>query len=78
VPGFTADHRVLRCFRVKIVSSQCAQDYKRLLPIWESHESYAILREAHPEYERIHNDNRRRYRIGPDCLELRPKRIGAA
>jgi hypothetical protein len=56
----------------------CAHDYKRLLPIWETHETYAIVKEAHPEYERIHNHNRRRYRIGPDCLELRPKRIGAA
>jgi hypothetical protein len=56
----------------------CKADYTRLLPLWPTHEPYAILREAHTEYERIHHHNRRRYRIGADCLELRPKRIGAA
>jgi hypothetical protein len=39
---------------------------------------YAILTEARSEYERIHDLNRDRYKIGPDCLALRPKRIGAA
>ena len=64
------------CHKDQYINS--AHDYKRLLPIWETHKNYAILREAHPEYERIHNHNRHRYRISPDCLELRPKRIGAA
>lgn len=64
------------CHKDQYINS--AHYYKRLLPIWETHKNYAILREAHPEYERIHNHNRHRYRISPDCLELRPKRIGAA
>jgi hypothetical protein len=33
---------------------------------------------SHSEYERVHDLNRDRYRIGPDCLALRPKRTGAA
>ena len=60
------------CHKDQYINS--AHYYKRLLPIWETHKNYAILREAHPEYERIHNHNRHRYRISPDCLELRPKR----
>jgi hypothetical protein len=55
----------------------CAADYRRLLPIWETHETYAILSEARSEYERVHDHNRDRYRIGPDCLALRPKRATA-
>ena len=58
-------------------SITCAQDFTRLRPLWETHEAYAILTEAHSEYERIHDLNRDRYRIGPDCFRLRPKRIGA-
>jgi hypothetical protein len=58
-------------------SINCAHDFSRLRPLWETHEAYAILSEAHSEYERVHDLNRDRYRIGPDCLALRPKRTGA-
>jgi hypothetical protein len=58
-------------------SINCALDFARLRPLWETHEAYAILSEAHSEYERIHDLNRDRYRIGPDCLRLRPKRLRA-
>ena len=63
---------------LKDQSINCAANFRRLLPLWETHEAYAILSEARSEYERIHDLNRDRYRIGPDCLALRPKRIGAA
>lgn len=59
------------CLRDQSIT--CAQDFTRLRPLWETHEAYAILTEAHSEYERIHDLNRDRYRIGPDCFSPSPQ-----
>ena len=62
------------CDRVQTIS--CAKDYKRLLPLWRTTDAYAAMRETHFDYERIHHFQRVRYRVGPDTLATRPKRIG--
>jgi hypothetical protein len=40
----------------------CAAGFRRLQPLWETHELHAILSEARSEYERIHDLNWDRYR----------------
>jgi hypothetical protein len=62
------------CDRIQSIS--CGKDYTRLLPLWRTMDAYAVMRETHGEYERIHNLERVRYLVGPDQLSIRPKRIG--
>jgi len=61
---------------VRDQSINCAHNFSRLLPLWET--PRGLRSEARSEYERIHDLNRDRYKFGPDCLALRPKRIGVA
>jgi Transposase DDE domain len=82
----TGDHRAPRlwfacsmpqsdgCEKLQTIS--CAKDYTRLLPLWRTADAYAAMRETHGEYERVHAFQRTRYRVGPDTLSTRPKRIG--
>lgn len=54
------------CDRIQSIS--CGKDYTRLLPLWRTMDAYAVMRETHGEYERIHNLERVRYLVGPDQL----------
>ncbi len=59
-------------------SISCSENFTRLLPLWRTHEAYAALRESHFTYEHTHRDPRIQYLVAPDCLAIRPKRIGMA
>lgn len=54
----------------------CNQNYRYLLPLWRDTEAYLSLRDAHGEYERVHDLWRDRYRVGADSVAMRPKRKG--
>ncbi len=54
----------------------CSNDWKRLLPVWRTQETYFALRETHGNFERVHRIWRDRYRVGAATHEMRPKRRG--
>lgn len=56
----------------------CSHDWRRLLPMWRTDETYFALRGSHASYERVHALWRSRYRVGGDNHTSRPKRIGIA
>ena len=55
---------------------RCAEDWRMLLPMWRTDETYLALRASHSRYERVHHSWRRRYRVGEDNHSQRPKRRG--
>jgi hypothetical protein len=55
---------------------QCKANYRYLLPLWRDTEAYLSLRNAHNEYERVHDFWRDRYGIGAASVSMRPKRKG--
>lgn len=53
-----------------------AKAWKRLLPIWRTHDTYQELRQTHQQYERVHEHLRSAYSVGPDATTNRPRRVG--
>jgi hypothetical protein len=56
----------------------CRHNWRMLLPLWRTSETYLALRDSHDRYERVHHHWRTRYRVGADDHALRPKRRGRA
>jgi hypothetical protein len=54
----------------------CKRNWRMLLPLWRTSETYLVLRETHQKYERVHHHWRARYRVGSDDHALRPTRPG--
>lgn len=63
-----------KCHGVQSIS--CSRDWRRLLPVARTSDTYAALRAAHQNTERTHDVWRDRYRSGGKTLAERPKRIG--
>ena len=56
----------------------CSEDWRALVLLSRTTPEYLALRESHSEYEGTHAYYRSRYKVAPDSLSMRPKRIGAA
>jgi hypothetical protein len=69
-----ADQTLPECLREQTIA--CSHDWKSLLPIWRTSETYLALRNSHSKYERVHAHWRSRYRVSAATHEMRPKRIG--
>lgn len=55
---------------------QCSRKWRLLVPMWRNEPAYQALRGTHDQYERVHLHWRKRWRVGADDHELRPKRRG--
>jgi hypothetical protein len=62
----------------KVQTIYCEQDWRLLLPLWRTTETYMALDKARNRYERVHHHWRQRYRVASDDHMLRPKRRGIA
>ncbi|MCU1529283.1 MAG: hypothetical protein JWP75_3046 [Frondihabitans sp.] len=62
----------------KVQSMYCEADWRLLLPMWRTSETYMALSNARNRYERVHHHWRQRYRVASDDHMLRPKRRGIA
>jgi hypothetical protein len=56
----------------------CSEEWRMLIPMWRTSEPYLALEDTSRSFERVHHLWRRRYRVGSDTHELRPKRRGRA
>ena len=56
----------------------CSEEWRMLIPLWRTTETYLALEDSARTFERVHHLWRRRYRVGSDTHELRPKRRGRA
>jgi hypothetical protein len=59
-----------------IQSISCAEDYRRLLPVWRTHPQYQAMTQQHNMYEFKHEQLRMNYRVGANDARIRPRRIG--
>lgn len=62
----------------KVQTVYCEKDWRLLLPLWRTSETYMALSNARNRYERLHHHWRQRYRVASDDHMLRPKRRGIA
>lgn len=60
----------------KAQTIMCSENWRMLVPLWRTSEAYQALQASGKAYERVHHHWRRRYRVGSDQHELRPKRRG--
>jgi hypothetical protein len=56
----------------------CSNDWRRLLPVWRTHDAYQAMRQSHQRFEGKHQALRSNYLIAPNSYAIRPKRIGIA
>lgn len=68
------DPQLPACEREQTIA--CSKGPGYLLPLSLVDEAYWSLRLTHSNYERAHELGRRRYRVGADTNDLRPRRIG--
>ena len=54
----------------------CDRDARYLLPLWRTEAAYAAMRVSRQSFESKHRALRIQYLVAPDCLAIRPKRIG--
>jgi hypothetical protein len=69
-----ADGTTANCSGVESIA--CSHDWKALLPVWRTSETYLSLRNSHSNFERVHFHWRTRYCVAAATHEMRPKRIG--
>jgi hypothetical protein len=62
----------------RMQSVYCKEDWRLLLPLWRTTETYQVLRAHHSSYERVHDRWRERYCVAGDSRADRPKRRGLA
>ena len=60
----------------RMQSIQCKENWRLLLPLWQTSPAYQVLRSSHKQYETIHHRWRERYAVAGDSRADRPKRRG--
>ena len=71
VPGRQSEGRVRQR-----ADDPCSAQYRMLLPLWRTSETYLTLRHTHDATSACTGNWRDRYRVGADHHALRPKRRG--